>query len=206
MFKNCFKIIIVSIFNNKADENEQIDSFVIRPFSNFLTSCRMLYDYTNQHIIVYNPSYDYAYVYSLKSHTWGMMRCDIESNFNSYPEALAMTKDGKLVNFSYTEAATTASLVITRPFKLDAPDTFKTIDTIIQRGMFLSTHVQQVLYGSNDLFHWHTVWSSVDKIMRGFRGTPYKAYRLALICNFDRGESIHSCTVAFEPRMTNQLR
>ena len=65
---------------------------------------------------------------------------------------------------------------------MDEPDVFKTIDTIIQRGYFKSGHVVQVLYGSNDLFNWHTVWSSTDKYMRGFRGTPYKAFRIALIC------------------------
>ena len=85
-------------------------------------------------------------------------------------------------------------------------DALKTIETIIQRGMFRSTHVQQVLYGSNDLFNWHPVWSSVDKIMRGFRGTPYKAFRLALVCKLDKNESIYGCTVVYNPRMTNQVR
>ena len=90
--------------------------------------------------------------------------------------------------------------------KIDDPDALKTIETIIQRGMFRSTHVQQVLYGSNDLFNWHPVWSSVDKIMRGFRGTPYKAFRLALVCKLDKNESIYGCTVVYNPRMTNQVR
>ena len=203
---------LINIFNSKAAENEQISlaDATLLPFSEFLAGCRMVYDYTNQHIIVYNPAVRYAYVYSLKSQTWGMMRSDIVSNVNSYPEALAMAEGAKLVDFSKTDAATdengTTSLIITRPFKMDDPNSFKTINTIIQRGMFRSTHVQQVLYGSNDLFHWHTVWSSVDKMMRGFRGTPYKAYRLALVCKFDKGESIYGCTVVFEPRMTNQVR
>ena len=203
---------LINIFNSKAAESEQISlaDATLLPFSEFLAGCRMVYDYTNQHIIVYNPAVRYAYVYSLKSQTWGMMRSDIVSNVNSYPEALAMAEGAKLVDFSKTDAATdengTTSLIITRPFKMDDPNSFKTINTIIQRGMFRSTHVQQVLYGSNDLFHWHTVWSSVDKMMRGFRGTPYKAYRLALVCKFDKGESIYGCTVVFEPRMTNQVR
>ena len=199
---------LINIFNSKADESEQISlaDASLLPFSEFLAGCRMVYDYTNQHIIVYNPAVRYAYVYSLKSKTWGMMRSDIVSNVNSYPEALAMADGAKLVDFSKTDAQTTTSLIITRPFKMDDPNALKTINTIIQRGMFRSTHVQQVLYGSNDLFHWHTVWSSVDKMMRGFRGTPYKAYRLALVCKFDKGESIYGCTVVFEPRMTNQVR
>ena len=199
---------LINIFNGKADESEQVTlaDITLLPFNEFLQGCRMVYDYTNQHLIVYNPAVRYAYVYSLKSQTWGMTHSDIESGVNSYPEALAMTHAGELVDFSKPVAENITALIITRPFKIDDPNMFKTINTIIQRGMFRSTHVQQVLYGSNDLIHWHTIWSSVDKIMRGFRGTPYKAFRLALVCKFDRGESIYGCTVVYEPRMTNQVR
>lgn len=199
---------LIGIFNSKADESEQItlDNITLLPFDEFLRSCRMVYDYTNQHIIVYNALVRYAYVFSLKSKSWGMMRSDIVDNVNSYPEALAMADGAKLVDFSKPMAENITALIITRPFKMDDPNSFKTINTVIQRGMFRSTHVQQVLYGSNDLIHWHTVWSSVDKIMRGFRGTPYKAYRLALVCRFDKAESLYGCTVVFEPRKTNQVR
>ena len=199
---------LVGIFNSKADESEQItlDNITLLPFNEFLRGCRMVYDYTNQRIIVYNASVRYAYVFSLKSKSWGMMRSDIVDNVNSYPEALAMADGAKLVDFSKPVAENITALIITRPFKMDDPNSFKTINTIIQRGMFRSTHVQQVLYGSNDLIHWHIVWSSVDKIMRGFRGTPYKAYRLALVCRFDKAESLYGCTVVYEPRMTNQVR
>lgn len=199
---------LLELFNSKADACEKITlgNITLLPFNEFLKGCRMIYDYTYQRIIVYNAAVSYAYVYSLKSRSWGMMRSDIVDNVNSYPEALAMAQGDKLVDFSKPQAENITALIVTRPFKIDDPNAFKTINTIIQRGQFRSTHVQQVLYGSNDLEHWHTVWSSVDKIMRGFRGTPYKAYRLALICKFDKGESIYGCTVVYETRMTNQVR
>ena len=110
------------------------------------------------------------------------------------------------MDFSTSSAENITSLVVTRPFKMDEPDVFKTIDTIIQRGYFKSGHVVQVLYGSNDLFNWHTVWSSTDKYMRGFRGTPYKAFRIALICTLDKSESLLGFSVQFNPRMLNRLR
>lgn len=199
---------LINVVNGKADESEHIalSDITLLPFAEFLRGCRMVYDYTNQHIIVYNASVRYAYVFSLKSESWGMMRSDIVDNVNSYPEALAMADGAKLVDFSKPVAENITGLIITRPFKLGAPDLFKTINTVIQRGMFRSTHVRQVLYGSNDYIHWYTVWSSVDNIMRGFRGTPYKAYRLALVCHFNKAESISGCTVVYEPRMTNQVR
>lgn len=202
---------LIILYGRKADDNGQQkqiteEDITFLPFKEFVEDCSMIYDYVNQRIIVYNPKVSYAYVYSFKSQKWGMMLSDITSNVNSYPEALANTKDNKLVNFSVPGTEVTTSLLITRPFTLNDANGFKTIDSIIQRGMFKSNHVQQVLYGSNDLENWHTVWSSVDRIMRGFRGTPYKAFRLALICSLEKGESIYGCSISYQQRLANKLR
>lgn len=198
---------LVDIYNgNGADAQEAMECISILPFQEFLAGCRMIYDYTNQHVIVYNPDVRYAYVFSLKSRMWGMIRSDIRSNPQSYPEALAVLRDGSLVDFSSSEVTDTAALIITRPFVLDNPDIFKTVDTVIQRGYFQRDHVAQVLYGSNDLGHWFTVWSSVDIYMRGFRGSPYKYFRLALICKLAAHERVSGCTVQFTPRRLNQPR
>lgn len=196
-----FMNLISSKLGNVAD-----GATAILPFNEFLKGCRMLYDYSHQRIIVFNPEYEYAYIYSLKSKGWGMMLSNFSTRINSYPEALAMNKNGDLVNFSVSDVDKASGVIITRPFKLDDPNMFKTIDTIIQRGFFKRDNLQQVLYGSNDLFNWHAIWSSSDKYLRGFRGTPYKAFRLALVCKLDKSESLFGCTVQFSPRRLNQPR
>lgn len=199
---------LISLFNGRAGENEQItlENASLLPFRDFLTACKMIYDYTNQRIIVYNPSVTYAYVYSMKSKTWGMIHSHIDDNVNSYPDALAMLNNSALANFSQSDATGITALVVTRPLKLGYPDVLKTIDTVIQRGYFQNAHVAQVLYGSRDLFNWHIVWSSTDKYLRGFRGSPYKYFRIALICQLDKAECIDGCTVQFTPRLTNKPR
>lgn len=183
-----------------------------KPFMEFLQGCGMLYDYTHQRIIVYNPKCRYAYVYSMKDKQWGMMPSNIADGVNSYPDALAMTNDGSLINLSTDNTSDgellkgIRGLVFTRPFKLGAPDLLKTIDTIIQRGKFQRGHVQQVLYGSRDLTNWQLVWSSSDMYLRGFRGTPYKYFRLALLCQLDAEESLYGFTCQFNPRLINKPR
>ena len=198
---------LISIFNSKATKSEKIcmDDVAFLPFKDFLSEGSMVYDYTNQRIIVYNPNVRYAYVFSLKSQTWGMMLSDIESNVNSYPEAMTMVKGAKLVDFSKSDATGINTLIITRPLKLESSQ-YKTINTIIQRGNFKKGHIKQVLYGSNDLQQWHTVWSSADENMRGFRGSPYKYFRLAVIGNLDKDETIFGFTAEFENRLTNRVR
>lgn len=178
----------------------------LQPFTTFIRECRMIYDYVHQRIIVYNKAYTYAYVYSLRTKMWGMMYSNIRDNVNSYPEALAVTKDGKMVNFCKTDGRKVPGLLVTRPLKLDAPDTYKTIESVIQRGLFRKGNVQSVLYGSRDMINWHLVWSSTDHYLRGFRGTPYKYFRIALLCSLEPDESLYGATVQFTPRMINRLR
>ena len=176
------------------------------PFLEFISKCGMLYDYVHQRVIVYNPNYTYAYVYSLKSKEWGMMHSTIEADINAYPEALAVDHAGALLNFSSMDGDETPGLLVSRPLKLDAPDVLKTMDTVIQRGHFKKGHVQSVLYGSRDLYNWHLIWSSKDHYLRGFRGSPYKYFRIALFCDLSQNESIYGASLQFTPRLTNQPR
>ena len=181
--------------------------FEILPFREFLADCRMLYDYNHQHIIVYNPNCTYAYVYSLESKAWGMTHSDIASGVNSYPEALAMTHTGELIDFSKSNVTQgLKGVLVTRPIKLGSADIHKTIDTVIQRGHFHKGHIQVALYGSRNLYDWFLVSSSTDHYLRGFRGTPYKYFRIVLLCNLDHDESVYGCTVQFTPKLLNQPR
>ena len=192
----------------------------------------MLYDYTHQRIIVYNPDKDYAYIYSLKSKQWGMMESSIQYAINSYPECLAVDAQNRIIDMSAitngaststTESASTSTtesestattnsdstrncLLVTRPLKLDAPDILKTIDTIIQRGKFRKGSVKSILYGSRDLYNWHLVYSSTDHYLRGFRGTPYKYFRIVLLCDIKKDESLFGATIQYNNRLIDQPR
>lgn len=176
------------------------------PFSKFLKECQMVYDYTHQRVILFATGIPYAYVFSLKSKMWGMTLSNFASRLNSYPEALAVDNDNNIINFSESDTKQINGFFITRPLKLDAPDLLKTVDTIIQRGFFAKGHLQSVLYGSRDLIHWHLVWSSKDHFLRGFRGTPYKYFRIACLTSLAENESIFGASVQFTPRLNNQLR
>ena len=183
-----------------------VSDIIIAPFRDFLLSSRMLYDYAHQRIIVYNPEHSIAYVFSLSSKQWGMIESNIASSVNSYPEALAMSHKGELINFSEEGNQAVTSLLLTRPFKLGDPALFKTIDTVIQRGYFTEGSIKQVLYGSNDYRHWFPVKSSSSSYMRGFSGTPFKAFRLAVIASLDTFDSLIGCSISFTPRLTSRLR
>lgn len=176
------------------------------PFSEFLKQCQMIYDYVHQRIIVYAPNITYAYVLSLKTKQWGMMFSNITSHLNAYPEALAVDANNNVLNFSVQNAEAVKCLYVTRPLKLEAANVLKTIDTLIQRGMFSKGNVSTVLYGSRDLQNWHLVWSSKDHYLQGFRGSPYKFFRIAGVASLSPDENIFGASVSFVPRQTNKIR
>lgn len=181
---------------------------MMEDFNAYLQHCQMIYDYPHQRIIVFSPDSNTAFVFSIKSKKWGVMTSDFKSVVPSYPEALAMTRDGNLVDMSKSpeEQGATPSVIVTRPLKLDERDALKTVFCIIQRGMFRKGHVKQVLYGSRDLFNWVVVGSSNDHYLRLVAGTPYKYFRVALACTLDEDESVTGCTVEYEPRLTDRVR
>jgi len=217
-----------SFTNFLGDDGYDVNAMSLQPFSSFLSECRMIYDYTHQRIIVYNSSYNYAYVYSLKDHKWGMMVTNIDYGINSYPEALAVTDAGtggtrSVVNLSDEVLYNTVDneqvpvhvkgLIVTRPLKLDQPDALKTIDTIIQRGKFnfLDSQrtvkpIRSILFGSRDLYNWFLVSSSTDHNLRGFSGTPYKYFRIVALVDFLPDESVYGATIQYNPRYLNRPR
>ena len=186
------------------------DSVNLPIIKEFVKTCRMLYDYKNQRVLAFSPTDKCVLVYSLKTGKWGMMNGTIDYAINSYPEALAMTKDGTtpvLTNFSELDySSTTKGLLVTRPLKLDYPNDLKTIRNIIQRGKFVKGHVGQVLWGSRDLINWHLVGSSVDHYLHNITGTPYKYFRLGLPVSMTEDENLYGCTVEYELKETNRLR
>lgn len=190
-------------------ENPLFPAFPERGFATvYLKTCQMLYAYDRQQIIVFNPSYGYCYVYSLENKQWGMIHQNVKSKINTYPQAYAMIGGAKMVDYSQEGTVPAKQFLVTRPLKLDPSlkDVNKTIDNIIARGNFQKGHVGIVLYGSRDLINWFAIATSADHYLRGFRGTPYKYFRIALVCSLTHKESVWGCSIQYTPRLTNQPR
>lgn len=188
-------------------------------FSEYRKGARMAYDYVNQRIVVFNANKDYAYVFSMKSKLWGIVASSLTSTINSYPNAYAMAKiktvgsDGKqevtnncLVDLSRSAETHQKGLLVTRPIKLDVASMLKTFDTVFLRGLFDKGKLQVALYGSRDNINWHLVHSAKEHYLRGFRGTPYKYFRIVVITNLSIGETLVGASVSYTPRLINQIR
>lgn len=194
----------------ESEDRNNIFPNKIIPFPEFLKDCGIIYSYVRQHIILFNASQKYAYVFSLKSREWGICSSNIAYAVNNYPNALAVLDNNSVVNYSSLSNQLMESSVpcflITRPVKLDAPDVLKTLRTVIQRGNFTKGHIKSIIYASRDLVNWHPLYSSDSHIVRGFSGTPYKYFRIAIICSLTADESISGASIEFIPRFNNKIR
>lgn len=178
-------------------------------FREYLQSASMIYDYYDSRIIVFNPDHPYAYVYSLKSKMWGTMQNTFNKKVNIYPEAYAISKDGKILNvYAKEPTADVPYFLCSRPLALGSNEVHKTMFSCIARGYFRNEigKCGMVLYGSNDLFNWFPIKTSVDKYLRGMAGSPYKYFRIALIGNLRVDESISGVSTDFQERWQNKLR
>ena len=192
-----------------TNETESGEISYIR-FKDYLKSADMIYDYYDNRIIVFNPNQAYAYVYSLKSKMWGTMKNVFNKRVNIYPESYATNKKGKILNVYVEEPySNTPYFLCSRPLTISDKEVYKTIFTCIARGYFrkgTNGKCAIVLYGSNNLFDWYLIKTSVNEYLRGIAGSPYKYFRVALIGNLATNESISGLSAEFQERLQNKLR
>ena len=178
-------------------------------FRKYLEEAGMIYDYYDSRIIVFNPNYTYAYVYSLKSNMWGTMHNVFNKRVNIYPESYATDKAGNILDVYVKEPTENVPFFLcSRPLTL-GQDAYKTMFDCITRGYISSVQAGKcgmVLFGSNNLTHWYYVGSSVNMYLRNLVGSPYKYFRLALMGNLAQNESISALSIDFQPRLQNKLR
>lgn len=179
-------------------------------FRKYMKNASMIYDYYDSRIIVFNPSYNYAYVYSLKSNLWGTMVNAFAKRVNSYPESYAINYAGKIVNVYVEKPSDNIPFFFcTRPLTLNQGDNYKTMFTCIIRGYWTceaNKYNGQVLFGSNDMKRWFYIGSSIGNSLRNLVGSPYRYFRVAVIGNMNADESISSISTAFQQRWQNKLR
>ena len=179
-------------------------------FRKYMKNANMIYDYYDSRIIVFNPRYSYAYVYSLKSNLWGTMVNVFAKRVNSYPESYAINNAGKIVNVYVEEPSDNIPFFFcTRPLTLGHGDSHKTMFTCLIRGYWTCDAIEsngQILFGSNDMKHWFYIGSSTDNNLRNLVGSPYRYFRVAVIGKMNADESISSISTDFQPRWQNKLR
>lgn len=183
---------------------------VMLPFKEFIKGCRIVYDYTHQLIVIFNPSADvrYAYVYSLESQSWGMQSINLVYGVPSYPDALVVDADNNLCNLSEDSGEFLQSLIITRPMTLDAPDIYKVLSTIKHHGDINPAKTTTLILGANriDNASWIPLVAYGGQAFQAFRTSAVKFARIALLTRFEDSQHISSTSIEITPKLIGKLR
>lgn len=191
---------------DNPETNKLSDYTITKGLREYLKTCKIVYDYASQKIYLYQTDGNFALVYSLKSGAWGMAKCELRQSLNSYPDALAVGWNGKLMDM-YNNATTEREFfAITRPIGFGAPNTLKRVAQSIIRGLFTKNNVATAIYGSRDLQTWFMLTTSKNHYLRGRHGSPYKYYRYLILGKLKDGETIESISADVSESLNNQLR
>ncbi len=182
-----------------------------QPFHEFLSGCRIAYDYASTRIILMNEAHRTMYVYKFDTQTWHRMDMGLGypvRALNSFPEAFIVTRaqgeDGTqaVYNFSVVlesaHAEVAPGLIITRPFDLGEPDVRKAVRDLRVRGNFHRHDVAYILFGSFDGIHWVR--------LRSLHGGSFKQFRMMILTGLSPTERISWVDVDYDTRFTNKLR
>ena len=180
------------------------------PFTSYIPGARFVYDYPGQRVLMFNASYDYAYIYKLDTQTWHKQKLPsgktIASPLNAYPDALVTMRSAGsysvvdfTTRFDVSEHPERLAVVVTRTFDLDLPDVRKEIRNVRIRGEFpMGSSAQYVLMGSMD--------GRYFKQLTSLRNGSWKFYKIALLLKLRPSARVSWIDIEYDERFRNKLR
>lgn len=189
-----------------------------KDFSEYIHSdARIAFDYANYRIVIYRPynaddkGTHVAYLYDLSSKMWTTIDNRMTSSVEDYPGTIVnMVDDDNKTTIAVFDKLSDAlisdkAMYITRPLKIDSPDSFKTIRTLLQRST-LSVNKSIVMWGSRDMNKWLLVGAADDDKLIRLSGTPYKYFVVGAWVQISVKDSISQLTAEYVDKLTNRLR
>jgi hypothetical protein len=190
------------------------------PFTHYADGASIGYDQYNDRVYVYNPSFRYSYVYSLRSKAWAVSTNAFDKIISSYPRTYAFRgnvaceigavnsfHDGNLMTREQAMNTYVDTLIISRPIKIFADDTtFKRIRSTAADMSRNGIETQVALFGTRDFEKFCYVTSSQDRFIRSVIGSPYKAYIVAIHAKMRYSDALTAMDITAEEVQTRKFR
>lgn len=190
------------------------------PFTHYANGAGLGYDQYNERVYVYNPSFAYSYVYSLRSKAWAVVTNAFDKIISSYPRTYAFRgnvacemgavnsfHDNNLMNREDAMNTFVDTLIISRPIKIFADDTtFKRIRSMAADMSRNGIETQVALFGTRSFDKFCYVTSSRDRFIRSVIGSPYKAYIVAIHAKMRYSDALTAMDFKAEEVQTNKIR
>jgi hypothetical protein len=190
------------------------------PFTHYADGAKLGYDQYNERVYVYNPSFAYTYVYSIRSKAWAVVTDSFDKIVSAYPRAYAFSgneaaeigavnsfHDGNMMTREQAMNTFVDTLIISRPIKIFADDTtFKRIRSMAADMSRNGIETQVALFGTRDFDKFCYITSSQDRFIRSVVGSPYKAYIVAIHAKMRHSDALTAMDFKAEEVQTNKPR
>lgn len=172
----------------------------------YLSRAQILFQFKYGDLIVYNPDYRYAYVYSMSAGVWSsrdMVGQVLNNDAVITASAIATLTDERMIE-------PVECLIVTRPLKLGMTE-FKRVETLVARIMSRDCFAHIMVEGSNDCYTWSMLrdaWCHVQSMDARLRrtATSFKFFRLRVHLTANCRLSTTGVDVEFYPRFVGRLR
>lgn len=173
-------------------------------FDEYTQAARLLFNRKASELIVYNPAYPDAYIYSLSGSYW--TRRAWEGFVEPYFDELATTSGVASLSEEDVERPVSECRLITRPLKFGSLE-YKRIETLVARMRYGgSTSFELSVEGSDDAIRWFPLRSEQNRAM--IRRTPssFRYHRVRLAGSVDDYLAITHFDVEFYHKFVHRLR
>lgn len=178
-------------------------------FSDFIRHCQMAYDYPNSRIVLFRQDMSYAYVYSLNSRSWATISADYNHVVTDYPNVYMQGNKNQVYDLfdkiEYDSGKEAKTIIVTRPMKFGNAE-YKSINTIINRGILKKGRGGIILFASLDGLTYYPIGSAVGQKLTRLQGTAHRYFRLAIVGNMSMNESLSMSSVFITPKWIKKPR
>lgn len=175
-------------------------------FNDYIIQANLSYNPVLSELIVFNPKYDYTYVYSLTGKFWSRRDWDYKNISGSLYEIIIADKG---IASAWKEDKTSPLRMCTletRAIKLGSME-YKRVETLVARlSTGSSSYYEILLYGSNDLQKWTTIGKAEKTPMIRRTGASFKYFKLKIHCTVLDYFTITNFDTEFYPRFVHRLR
>lgn len=215
---------IITACQGTSDNHETLNGFL-----EFIRSekCRIAYDYIDSKLLIINPDFGFAYVYSMADNTISktVLPEKVDNVVNDYPDTIMQQTvgDGNMAATGnvYTlygkkredeVADRLTAFMLTRPMKLGGPLTVSSLMELVNVGMWDDiveevaegetpaeiSCVKSMVWVSDNLKKWY--------LMSSRFGAAAKYFRLGLFIKMLPTERLSGTIITEQERRTNNLR
>ncbi len=181
----------------------------IGSFKNYISSCKMAYDYPNSRLILFRDDKLYCYIYSISSGSWATASSTFEQVISDYPNSYLQKSNGEIIDVStkidFDSDKTANTFILSRPMKLD-DDVYKTVNMIVNRGKIDKNVGAVILFASSDGNSYYPVGSAIGQQLSRLQGSPYRYFRVGILSSMQINKALSATSIYYTQKWRNKAR